>query len=168
LEESLKSVFNQNDKNFEFILIDDCATDKVKTIVKRFDFSKLNAFQYIVYNQTLGHSNSYNDGLKIAKGSYAYYMGSNVVLFKDFVKTINKILQDYPDVGVISFTNENRKSDKYTVFTAINEKAHKITKKSLSNKILSIDFLNKHNIRLNDNHYYPLLYIYAIISHLDK
>jgi glycosyltransferase involved in cell wall biosynthesis len=164
----LKSVFNQSDKDFEFILIDDCSTDKVKAIVNRFDFSKLNAFQYVVYNQTLGHSNSYNDGLKIAKGKYVYYMGSNVVLLKEFVKTINKILQDYPDVGVVSFTNENHTTDKYTLFTSINEKAHKITKKSLSNKILSINFLNKNNIRLNNNHYYPLLYIYAIISHIDK
>jgi glycosyltransferase involved in cell wall biosynthesis len=64
LEESLKSILHQTDLDFELILIDDGATKKVKSIIKRFSFNKLTHFQYISYSQNLGHSASYNDGLK--------------------------------------------------------------------------------------------------------
>jgi glycosyltransferase involved in cell wall biosynthesis len=46
LEESLRSIFEQTDTNFEFTLVNDGATSNVTNILKKFDFSKLKKFVY--------------------------------------------------------------------------------------------------------------------------
>jgi glycosyltransferase involved in cell wall biosynthesis len=151
------------------ILIDDGATKKVKSIIKRFDFKKLTHFQYISYSQNLGHSASYNDGLKLARGKYTYYMGSNITLLNTFVKQLNTIINDNSDCDVISFTNQSGESLPIsTIFNKINDDAYSIVKHSLSDKIFSVSFLRNNNIRLNPDHYYPLIYFYSILSHFQK
>jgi glycosyltransferase involved in cell wall biosynthesis len=160
---------HQTDQDFEFILIDDGATKKVKSIIKRFDFKKITHFQYISYSQNLGHSASYNDGLKFANGKYTYYMGSNITLLNTFVKQVNTIIDSNSDCDVISFTNQSDKSlPVSTIFNKIDDNAYSVVKRSLSDKIFSVSFLRNNNIHLNPDHYYPLIYFYSIMTHFHK
>jgi glycosyltransferase involved in cell wall biosynthesis len=129
----------------------------------------LTHFQYISYSQNLGHSASYNDGLKWAKGKYTYYMGSNITLLNTFIAQVNTIINNNNDCDIISFTNQSSKSlPVSTVFNKITDKSHEIAKRSLSDKIFSVSFLKNHNIHLNSDHYYPLIYFYSILSHFHK
>jgi len=69
LEESMNSILNQNFKDFEFIIINDCSTDNTLKILKKFQ-KKDKRIVLINNKKNMGTSKSLNIGLKKAKGKY--------------------------------------------------------------------------------------------------
>lgn len=67
LKESMESILNQKFKDFEFIIINDCSTDKSLEIIKSYSDKRIN----LINNQkNMGFLDSRNEALWIAKGKY--------------------------------------------------------------------------------------------------
>lgn len=164
LKQSLKSVFDQTSQDFEFILIDDNSTEQVKKCIDSFSFNNLKHFKYINSNQKLGHSFSFNVGSDNAKGKYVYYLGSNVILDKDFIKKMNLIIKesDSPDFIILNNTGKDKNSLK--IYKSINKNLFKILKPSIKDKVFCTSFLKKNKINFENFQYYPILYLYKCLN----
>lgn len=75
LEEALDSIINQTLKEIEIILINDGSTDNSLNIVRKYEREDR---RVIVINQkNQGQSIARNEGLKIVRGKYIYFMDSD-------------------------------------------------------------------------------------------
>jgi glycosyltransferase involved in cell wall biosynthesis len=148
LEESLNSIVNQDDKNFELILINDGGVEKVNNILKQYNFSSIcKSFKYMLYSQNQGHAISFNETLKHCDSDYVYYLGSNIVLKSNFVKTINNIIESKPNADVISFTHVVKKSKSVVnEFNSLDSDLQYKVTPSLRDKVFSLSFLKQKNI----------------------
>ncbi len=61
----IESVLNQSYTNFEFIIIDDCSTDRTSEIISRFKDKRI---RYYKNERNLGCTKSLNRALKLANG----------------------------------------------------------------------------------------------------
>jgi len=69
LREAIESILNQTFKDFEFIIINDCSTDKTKKIIE--EYANKDARIKLINNATnLGLTKSLNIGLEEARGEY--------------------------------------------------------------------------------------------------
>lgn len=78
LQECVDSIINQSLNQIEIILIDDGSTDGSIEIVKEYEESYENIIAIYQENQGLGAAR--NNGLKIARGEYIYFIDSDDVL----------------------------------------------------------------------------------------
>nr|MDE6476610.1 glycosyltransferase family 2 protein [Mycoplasmoidaceae bacterium] len=131
LKQSLKSIFDQSSQDFEFILIDDNSTDQVKTCVNQFNFNKLKKFTYINSNQKLGHSFSFNVGLDNTKSKYVYYLGSNIILEKDFIKKMNSVIEEVDSPDFIILTNLKKQKQVIKTYKTVNKNLFKVLRPSI-------------------------------------
>jgi len=104
ISETIKSVLNQTYKNFELIIIDDGSTDKTVNILQ--DFA--NKDKRINYYQ-ISHSGRpaipFNYGLKIAKGKYVAFLGSDDIWEKEkLVEQVHYFEKHPKDVLVYSMS----------------------------------------------------------------
>jgi glycosyltransferase involved in cell wall biosynthesis len=163
LRDSLTSIFNQSDANFELTLINDSASNSVKNIIKEFDFSKLKKITYFKYSQNLGHSISFNQAVETTTSEYVIYVGSNFIPEENFVKTINNIIAEHSQADVISL-NPVQNNGTCQTFNKINAKMKLMIGYSMKDKIFSVKFLRDNKITLNENLYSPLLLIYTVLE----
>lgn len=166
LEKSLKSLIGQTDKDFEFILVNDGASHDVVNILKKYNFDTLcNGFKYIYFNENQGHSISFNEAIKCCKNDYVYYFGSNVILESNFIKKINDAINGNDKLDVISFTHVIKKSFSNKLFTTLNSDLKYSVNPSIRDKVFSREFLINNNIYLNENGYFPLIFLYDVMRH---
>ncbi|OAV63546.1 putative glycosyl transferase [Bacteroidales bacterium Barb6] len=168
LEASLASIFNQTNKKFKLILVNDGASKQVNNILKKFEFDKLNDFTYHSFNQNLGHSASFNVSLASTDGDYVYYTGSNAILNKDFVKIIHQAVKTHPKTDIISFAGNQKNDGKISAFKNITPELQAIMTHSMKKKVFSITLLKNNNIRLNEDKYFPLVFIYEAMAKARK
>ena len=168
LKKSLSSIFDQTSQDFEFILIDDNSTDQVKSCINDFSFNKLKNFTYINTNQKIGHSFSFNIGLNNAKGKYVYYLGSNIVLEKNFIETIDSILNEHSNSNMIILKNSGKENKTPKIYKTVNKELFKILKPSIKDKIFNVDFLRKNNIHFTNFQYYPIIYLYECLNNISN
>jgi len=90
IAENLASIYNQEFKDFEIIVVDDNSTDRSREIVKRF---KCNL---ITLKKNYGAANARNVGAAKAKGKILIFTDSDIVFHKDTLKKIKKHLKRYP------------------------------------------------------------------------
>ena len=95
LKNCLDSVVNQTYKNFEVITIVDKCDDNSEKIVdkyiKKYDWIK-------IYEEHTGLAKARNIGIQKAIGDYIVLLDSDDYLENDFLETINKALNDKPDI----------------------------------------------------------------------
>ena len=95
LKNCLDSVVNQTYKNFEVITIVDKCDDNSEKIVdkyiKKYDWIK-------IYEEHTGLAKARNIGIQKAIGDYIVLLDSDDYLENDFLETINKVLNDKPDI----------------------------------------------------------------------
>jgi glycosyltransferase involved in cell wall biosynthesis len=164
LETSLNSIATQSDKEFEFILINDGATQKTLDILTKYNLISIcKNIKYIFSNTNRGHAFSFNEALKQSNNSYIYYMGSNIVLEPDFIKTINETIQNNPTVDVISITHLIKNTEKELLFHSLSSDLKYYIGPSSRDKIFSISFLKKNNIKMNENGYFSIEFLYQVL-----
>lgn len=92
IKKCLDSIVNQINTNVEIILIDDGSQDKSADIISKFsmDNSEVNIKYIAQTNQ--GQSIARNNGLKIAKGKYIWFIDSDDYIYDDTFKSLLEIL----------------------------------------------------------------------------
>ncbi|MBO6183461.1 MAG: glycosyltransferase [Chryseobacterium sp.] len=86
LEKTLKSLINQNSKDFEYIIVDGNSTDESKRII---DTNKNHIDKWISEKDS-GVYNAMNKGIEMANGDYLLFLNSGDMLANSHV--LNKIL----------------------------------------------------------------------------
>lgn len=84
--EAIDSILGQTFDDFEFIIIDDCSTDKTLQIIESYNDDRI---KIVVKKENSGYTNSLNYGLQIAKGKYIARMdGDDISLPTRFEKQV--------------------------------------------------------------------------------
>ena len=97
LERTITSVFQQDFKDFEFIVIDGGSTDGGKELIE----SNKQHFSYLVSEADKGIYNAMNKGIAKAKGEYVFFLNSG----DEFVnsKALQSIVQSLSGEDIIYF-----------------------------------------------------------------
>jgi glycosyltransferase involved in cell wall biosynthesis len=95
IKKCLESLVEQNLKNFEILIIDGISTDKTLEIACSFNDSRI-----AIYSETdQGIYDAMNKGIKLAKGEWLYFLGSDDELYNNGVlQSIEPYLQ--PEIPV--------------------------------------------------------------------
>ena len=108
IKKCLDSVFNQTEKDFEVIVVNDGTKDNSMNIVKNYDVT-------IINQENKGLSEARNNGVKKAKGEYIIFLDSDDYIEKDLLKEISESLDNKPDIVrfQIQEVDENNNIKKY-------------------------------------------------------
>lgn len=101
ISEAIESVLNQTYDNFEFIIIDDCSTDKTVDIIDKYAKSDS---RVVLYQNKSNHglTKNLNIALKKAKGKYIARMdGDDICLQERFEKQVD-YLEKHEDITLVS------------------------------------------------------------------
>ncbi|BAY08406.1 glycosyl transferase family protein [Calothrix sp. NIES-2098] len=114
LRESIESILNQTFRDFEFIIIDDCSTDKSWKIIT--EYSEQDERIILVKNQeNLGLTKSLNKGLKIARGEYIARQDADDISLLERLEKELIFLDEHPDVALVSCNLEIINSEGFTI-----------------------------------------------------
>jgi glycosyltransferase involved in cell wall biosynthesis len=81
IEKCLNSVFNQTFSGFEILIIDGVSNDNTLDICKSYNDSRIK----IISEKDDGIYDAMNKGIKLAKGNWLYFLGSDDILFNNLV-----------------------------------------------------------------------------------
>lgn len=115
LAEAVESILNQSFTDFEFLIINDGSTDNSPTILA--DYAGRDARIVLNPNPTnIGHANSLNRGLKLARGEYIARMDSDDISLPNRLLRQVEFMDAHPAVGVCGTW--------YRYFGGVNEAAY--------------------------------------------
>ena len=109
---TIESLLNQTNTDFEYIVIDGGSKDNTVTIIKSFEkkfIDKQISFKWISEKDT-GIYNAFNKGIKLSKGKWISFLGSDDIYLKNAVDIYTKHLIDMPQK--IDFFHSNVKVEK--------------------------------------------------------
>ncbi|QQG47084.1 MAG: glycosyltransferase family 2 protein [Candidatus Woesebacteria bacterium] len=95
LKKCLPSLYKQNYKKIEIILVDNASTDESVVWTKK-NFSKI---KIIKNSKNLGFAQGNNVGYKIASGEYILFLNNDTKVSKNFLKELLKVLSSDPKIG---------------------------------------------------------------------
>ncbi len=118
LEQCLDSVRNQNFKEFEVLLIDDCGTDESVTIAERFILVhglQEHGWRILHHSHNRGLSAARNTGMKAAQGEWVYFLDSDDYISADAISSLYEIATCEQDIemaigGINTLVAENLKN----------------------------------------------------------
>jgi glycosyltransferase involved in cell wall biosynthesis len=97
LNRTLKSVINQNLKNFEYIVIDGGSTDGSKELLEKYT----DKISYWVSEPDRGIYHAMNKGIEKASGEYLLFMNSGDLFYNNFI--LNEVIDDISKYDLIYF-----------------------------------------------------------------
>lgn len=103
LKECIDSVLNQTFKDFEFLIIDDCSTDRSKDIIRSYKDDRI---CFIENEKNLSQVKSLNIGLSYARGAYVARMDQDDVMMNDRLEKQVHFLDNRPDVSIVGTWGE--------------------------------------------------------------
>ncbi len=99
LPDCLNSIFQQEGKHdFEIIAIDDQSTDNTQEILAQFSDPRL---QVITHQKNMGHGDTINEGLSLAKGQFVARIDPDDRYRSDFLISVLEKFNQYPEVGLV-------------------------------------------------------------------
>lgn len=169
LKDSLESLFNQDNNNFEIIFMDDNMSDEVYEIFSKYDVSN-KRIKIISVQENFGRSYTYNLALSQAKGEYVYFTESRCKLKPNFVSSILDIISknkyDFISFATRDLTKGESKKDSYEYDSEKDKTPSFIvnTKLSIKDKVFRRKFLNDNKITFIDfKNFYPL-YLFDVLE----
>lgn len=100
LRDSIESILNQTFNDFEFIIIDDCSTDKTADIIKTYSYRDPR-IRIITNEQNLGLTKSLNIGINESRGEFIARMDSDDVTLPERFEKQVRFLDENKDYGVV-------------------------------------------------------------------
>lgn len=96
IESTLKSVLNQDFKDFEIIVFDDGSTDESLKKVKTFNDSRI-----VIYKQkNEGVSSTRNNAIKVAKGKYMALLDADDYWTPNHLTELKNLINAFPEAGL--------------------------------------------------------------------
>ena len=141
LGRTLSSLVAQTDTNFEVIIVDDCSTEDIKSIVDDYT-NKLNII-YIRNEQNLGCGMTRQVGIDNATQKFITFLDSDDMFMPYTVETFNSIIKANPDTEYLH-------SSFYEQVVIDNNPALFLWKDNYTachGKLYNIDIIKKYNIR---------------------
>lgn len=83
LKDTLDSIINQTFTNYEVLIIDNCSTDGTLDIIK--SYASLNNMIRWISEPDKGIYDAMNKGIKMSKGKWLYFMGSDDRFFQSHI-----------------------------------------------------------------------------------
>lgn len=164
--ESIESILNQTYTNFEFIIIDDCSTDKTFEVVKEYAEKDKRILPFR-NDKNYCYVYSLNKALKIAKGKYIARMDDDDISLPERLKKQVDFLENNEDIAVLGtfieiFDNENNRYKSWII-----ESDNEVLKILMTffnpichpSVMIRKDFLEKYNITYSKKHEYSEDYI---------
>ena len=109
IEETIQSVINQSDKDFEYLVFDANSNDNSKKLIEKYK----NNISFIRYKEDNGVYDAVDQAIKISKGNIILWINSDDLLHIDAVKNVKKIFKYYKNIdwicGVNSYIKKNFK-----------------------------------------------------------
>ncbi|MEI6490570.1 MAG: glycosyltransferase family A protein [bacterium] len=103
--EAIESILNQTFTDFEFIIIDDCSTDKTWEIIQEYA-EKDKRIVAVKNEENLKISHTLNKGFDLAKGKYIARMDADDWSYPDRLKKQFDFMEANPEIGVSGGTME--------------------------------------------------------------
>lgn len=100
--ESLDSVINQDYKNIELIIVDDCSTDNSKSIIENW-LADNPGIPLIANTTNLGITKAFNQALQLANGDYIIDLAADDILVPNCVRLQINAFENshYKNLGVV-------------------------------------------------------------------
>lgn len=98
IAEAIRSILNQSFTDFEFIIIDDCSTDKTVQIINSFDDKRI---CFIKNGTNQGVANTLNKGIEIAQGKYIARMDSDDISLPLRLEKQVQFLDEHSDIAIV-------------------------------------------------------------------
>jgi glycosyltransferase involved in cell wall biosynthesis len=106
IEETIKSILNQNYPNLEYIIIDGGSTDGTIEVVERYK----SQLKYFISEKDTGHANALNKGFKVSTGEIMGFLNADDIYMPWTFRTISEIFLNFKDVnwitGIQSYIND--------------------------------------------------------------
>lgn len=99
LEKSIRSILNQEFRDFEFIIVDDGSTDGSTKIIKKLSYEDKRI--RLIQQENKGLASSLNIGLSLASGKYVARMDGDDLSKPRRLGCQVHFLEEHPDVGVV-------------------------------------------------------------------
>lgn len=100
IAEAIESILNQTFTDFEFIIIDDCSTDKTWEIIQKYA-KKDKRIIAIKNEENLKLSTTLNKGIDICKGEYIARMDSDDWSYPDRLQKQYDAISKDPNIGIL-------------------------------------------------------------------
>lgn len=161
IDKALKSVLNQDFKNYEIIVVDDCSTDDTANVVSKYSEVKL-----IKHTENKASGGARNTGLDNANGEYIIFLDADDYLYANDVLTkVDKLIGNQKvDVVHMGFKIGGNRDELVIPTEETCTKSYKAGGDIYPNvwsKCWNADFLNKNNIRFVEKRFYEdVLFVY--------
>jgi len=97
--EAIESILNQTFKDFEFIILDDCSTDKTWEIIQ--DYAKKDERIIAVRNEkNLNIALNRNKGVEMSKGKYIVWADADDISKPERIEKLVNYMESHPEVGI--------------------------------------------------------------------
>ncbi|MEY8376387.1 glycosyltransferase family 2 protein [Lachnospiraceae bacterium 56-18] len=128
LNRCINSLINQEHKNIEILLVDDCSTDKSATIAKKYAEDYPQICYFVQREKNGGLSAARNSGIEVSTGEWIAFVDSDDWVTKDYISAMYEVAKNdnadivmssryqyYPDteksIEVCPFSKLTTKSD---------------------------------------------------------
>lgn len=100
LYEAIESCLAQTYKDFELIIVDDASPEDLKSVVDRFQDSRIRYYRNEKNCGALHVVDNWNICLGYAKGDYVICMGDDDCLLPSCLEEYSKLIDKYPDLDI--------------------------------------------------------------------
>ena len=97
LKEAIESILSQSFTDFEFLIVCDPSTDNTVEVLNSFNDNRL---RLIINEQHIGQPESYNMGIKLARGDYIAIMHSDDISLPHRLEKQFEFMENKPDIGI--------------------------------------------------------------------
>ena len=101
LYEAIESCLAQTYKDFELIIVDDASPEDLKSVVDRFQDSRIRYYRNEKNCGALNVVDNWNISLGYATGDYVICMGDDDKLLPNCLEEYFKLINRYPDIGLL-------------------------------------------------------------------
>lgn len=96
---AIKSILNQTYKNYEFIIIDDCSTDKTLDVIKKYS-AKDKRIKFEKNKKNLGIAGNRNRLIELSRGKYIAWQDADDLSIKERIEKEVSFMEKNPSVGI--------------------------------------------------------------------